>query len=42
MHLLAEKIILEGLLELNLIKGDLNKLIELRIAYTFMPHGLGH
>ena len=47
MHLLAEKVIIEGLLELGLIKKKkedetVQDLIDARVAYYFMPHGLGH
>ena len=42
MHILAEKIICEGLIELNLIKGNYEELIENDIPSLFFPHGLGH
>ena len=42
MHLLAEEEILKGLSSLGLIKGDLEELKKNRIAWYFMPHGLGH
>jgi len=42
MHLLAERVILEGLVELGCLKGDIDEMIEKRIGFIFQPHGLGH
>lgn len=42
MHILAEKILLSGLKELGILKGEVNEMVEKRVAYLFMPHGLGH
>ena len=42
MHLLSERVILEGLRDLGLISGDLEEMQAARIGYIFMPHGLGH
>lgn len=42
MHLLAERILLEGLAELGLITGNIDEMLEKRIGFLFMPHGLGH
>jgi Xaa-Pro dipeptidase len=42
MHILAEKILLTDLKALGLVNGDVNEMFEKRIAYLFMPHGLGH
>jgi len=44
MHLLAERVILEGLVELGLVnKGfSIEEMLENRLCYYFMPHGLGH
>lgn len=42
MHLLAEKIICEGLIKLGLIKGSYDELIQNDIIALFFPHGLGH
>ena len=42
MHKLAERIVLSGLINLGCIKGDIDDLIEKRIGFIFMPHGLGH
>ena len=42
MHLLAERTILEGLRDLGLVSGDIQEMLDARIGYIFMPHGLGH
>ena len=42
MHLLAERVILSGLLDLGIVKGDIDEMIEKRVGFLFMPHGLGH
>jgi Xaa-Pro dipeptidase len=44
MHLIAEKSILEDLQKLNILNNEFSfdEMIEKRIAYYFMPHGLGH
>jgi Xaa-Pro dipeptidase len=42
MHILAEKILLSGLKDLGILKGDVNEMVEKRVGYLFMPHGLGH
>lgn len=42
MHLLAEKIILTGLVELGILKGDVQEMVDKRVGFLFMPHGLGH
>lgn len=45
MHQLAEKIIIEGLLELGLLKSNgmtVDEMVEKRVGFLFMPHGLGH
>jgi Xaa-Pro dipeptidase len=42
MHILAENTIVEGLLSVGILKGDLNEMIKNRTAFYFMPHGLGH
>lgn len=41
-HIIAEKTILQGLLDLKLIKGELEDLWKRRTSYYFFPHGLGH
>ena len=45
MHKLAEAVILEGLLELGLLKSNgktVQEMVEERVGFIFMPHGLGH
>lgn len=42
MHRLAERRILEGLLNAGLLRGDVDAMMEARLGATFMPHGLGH
>lgn len=43
MHLLAESVILKGLMDLKILNEfPLDELLEKRICYYFMPHGLGH
>ena len=42
MHLAAEEVILTGLKNLGLLKGDVKEMLNNRVCYYFMPHGLGH
>jgi Xaa-Pro dipeptidase len=35
MHLLAEKVTLEGLVELGLITGDVNEMLDGRVGFIF-------
>ena len=44
MHLLAEKVILTGLRDLGLLSSEftVDEMLNNRVAYYFMPHGLGH
>lgn len=42
MHLLSERVILTGLKELGIVTGDIEEMLEGRVGYIFMPHGLGH
>ncbi len=41
-HFLACEIIVDGLKELGIMKGDTKKAVELGVHALFMPHGLGH
>jgi Xaa-Pro aminopeptidase len=41
-HLLASKIIAERLVELGLLKGNADELVQLGVHALFFPHGLGH
>ena len=44
MHLLAEKVILTGLQKLGFLNGTatVQEMLDNRVCYYFMPHGLGH
>ena len=42
MHLLSERVIMEGLIELGIVKGEMDDIMENRVPFLFMPHGLGH
>ena len=42
MHLLAAKVITEGLQKLGLMKGDADAAVEAGAYALFFPHGLGH
>jgi len=42
MHLLADRTILEELVKLGILSGDIDEMMNLRICALFMPHGLGH
>jgi Xaa-Pro aminopeptidase len=41
-HLLANKILLEGLTDLGLLKGNIDEMLTEGVQGLFMPHGLGH
>lgn len=42
LHLAACKIILSGLKEMGLIRGNLEEMMEVSLFALFFPHGLGH
>lgn len=42
MHLLADRVHLEELKKLGLVKGDVEEMMKVRLGAVFMPHGLGH
>jgi Xaa-Pro dipeptidase len=42
MHKLAERVILGGLVDLGCLTGDVEEMLEKRLGFLFMPHGLGH
>lgn len=42
MHLIAERTILSGLRDLGCLNGDIEEMLAKRLAFVFMPHGLGH
>ncbi len=41
-HFLSAKIVAQGLKDLGLMKGDVDKAVELGAHALFLPHGLGH
>lgn len=41
-HLLAAKIIAEGLVDLGILKGNPDDLVEMDAHALFFPHGIGH
>lgn len=41
MHLLAERTILEELKKHGLLVGEIDAMMDVRLAAVFMPHGLG-
>jgi Xaa-Pro dipeptidase len=42
MHRLATRVILDGLISANIVKGSYHDLLEHHIPALFFPHGLGH
>jgi len=42
MEKLCSELLLEGLLKLGIVKGDLKELFSKRVNRLFMPHSLGH
>ena len=41
-HLAASRLILQGLKNIGLVKGDVDEAVAAGVAGLFMPHGLGH
>jgi len=41
-HLHAARVITEGLQQLNILKGDIDGLMEQEASSVFFPHGVGH
>ena len=41
-HILAHKIAVEGLLNIGILKGDMDEIMAARTSAAFFPHGLGH
>ncbi|KAF0852841.1 mitochondrial Xaa-Pro dipeptidase [Andalucia godoyi] len=41
-HLAAERVLAEGLLAANILRGSLEEILEKRAMSVFFPHGLGH
>lgn len=42
MHLLANRVMLSGLVNGGLLKGDVEEMIRAGLGEVFQPHGLGH
>ena len=42
MHKLAERVILEALKKMGVVRGDVDAMMAVRLGAVFMPHGLGH
>jgi Xaa-Pro dipeptidase len=42
LHLLAARTMLEGLKDLNIVKGNIDDMMTENIFALFFPHGLGH
>lgn len=42
LHLMGERVTLEGLKELGLISGDVDEMLKGRLGFVFQPHGMGH
>ncbi|KAH9906406.1 peptidase M24, structural domain-containing protein [Xylariomycetidae sp. FL2044] len=41
-HLHANRVAIDGLLSLGILKGDRKEILEARTSAAFLPHGLGH
>jgi len=41
-HIHAARVITEGLLQLGILKGNVNDLLEKEVVSVFFPHGVGH
>jgi Xaa-Pro dipeptidase len=42
LHMMAAKIMMEGLLKMDIIRGSIDEILENNIFALFFPHGLGH
>lgn len=42
METLCSEMLLQGLIKLGLVTGDIKELLEKNVSLLFMPHGLGH
>ncbi|GFO06029.1 Pol polyprotein [Plakobranchus ocellatus] len=42
MHKLAERQILQHLVQLGLLQGSVDQMMDVRLGAVFLPHGLGH
>lgn len=42
MHRLADRIHLEELTRISLLRGSVDAMLQVHLGAVFMPHGLGH
>lgn len=42
MHLLSDRVNLEELKKIGILRGDVDDMMKVRLGAVFMPHGLGH
>lgn len=42
MHRLADRVHLEELVKIGILKGSVEDMMEVHVGSVFMPHGLGH
>ena len=42
LHMLAARIMMEGLIKLDILKGNIDEIMENNVFALFFPHGLGH
>ena len=42
LHMMSASTMMEGLLDIGIVKGSLNSIMEANIFALFFPHGLGH
>ena len=42
LHMMSASTMMEGLLDMGIVKGSLNSIMEANIFALFFPHGLGH
>lgn len=42
MHRLADRVHLEELVKLGILRGDVDEMMKVHLGAVFMPHGLGH
>lgn len=42
MHRLADRVHLEELTKIGILKGNVDDMVKVHLGAIFMPHGLGH
>ena len=42
MHRLANRVQLEALKQIGILKGNVDEMVKVHLGAVFMPHGLGH